>query len=256
MPSQQRASLRAGLLPVDIACVVSNHPDLRALVEWHGIAYHHLPITAATKPAQEAALLALFEESRADCLVLARYMQILSPSLCERLRGRAINIHHSFLPSFKGAKPYTQAHARGVKIICGTDTLGVGVNVPIRSVLFTNFWYLGGAHSNDDITTFTFDLAAKKQLALSDLFCATDPKPVLDPLVRKHVRSIFDTAGSQSVPDYSRYTDGYQAWVLDGDDLVIHMPAGRTGPVHAGMFVAQIPLSELRPQLRDGGCAA
>lgn len=126
----------------------------------------------------------------------------------------------------------------------------------IRSVLFTNFWYLGGAHSNDDITTFTFDLAAKKQLALSDLFCATDPKPVLDPLVRKHVRSIFDTAGSQSVPDYSRYTDGYQAWVLDGDDLVIHMPAGRTGPVHAGMFVAQIPLLELRPQLRDGGCAA
>ncbi|BBZ65032.1 hypothetical protein MINS_04610 [Mycolicibacterium insubricum] len=125
-----------------------------------------------------------------------------------------------------------------------------------RSVLFTNDWYLGGAHPNDDITTFTFDLDAKKPLALADLFCAADPKAVLDPLVKKHVWSTFDTTGTQSYPDYTRYTDDYRAWVLDGDDLVIRMPAGRTGPMHAGMFVAQIPLSELRPQLRDGGCAA
>lgn len=128
------------------------------------------------------------------------------------------------------------------------------------SVLFTNFWYLGGAHPNDDITTFTFDLAAHKQLALADLFCSTDAASVnqlLDPLVKRYARSTFTRTGSnESLPDYTEYTDGYRAWVLDGDELVIQMPAGRTGPVHAGMFVARIPLSALGPNLRDGGCAA
>ncbi len=107
-------------LPVDIAGVVSNHPDLRDLTEWHGVPYHHLPITAETKQDQEARLLSLFEECGADYLILARYMQVLSPELVARLSGRCINIHHSFLPSFKGARPYARAHERGVKLIGAT----------------------------------------------------------------------------------------------------------------------------------------
>jgi formyltetrahydrofolate deformylase len=109
---------RAGLLPVDIVGVASNHDDMRSFVEWNGLAYHHLPVVKTDKAAQEARLLALTEG--VDLVVLARYMQILSPNLCEALTGRCINIHHSFLPSFKGAKPYHQAHARGVKIIGAT----------------------------------------------------------------------------------------------------------------------------------------
>jgi formyltetrahydrofolate deformylase len=109
-----------GNLPVDVVGVVSNHPDLRNLTEWHGIPYHHLPVTSKTKEEQEAKLLSVFTESRADYLVLARYMQILSAGLAERLSGRCINIHHSFLPSFKGARPYHRAHERGVKLIGAT----------------------------------------------------------------------------------------------------------------------------------------
>lgn len=109
-----------GSLPVQIAGVVSNHDDLRSLTEWHGIPYHHLPIEDGDKAAQEARLLALIEESGADHLILARYMQVLSAGLVERLAGRCINIHHSFLPGFKGARPYQRAHARGVKLIGAT----------------------------------------------------------------------------------------------------------------------------------------
>ncbi|WP_372783537.1 formyltetrahydrofolate deformylase [Litorivivens sp.] len=111
---------RSGALPVDIVGVVSNHEDCRGLVEWYGIPYHHLPITPETKPQQEAQILGLMAEYDVDLLVLARYMQILSDDMCRQLEGRAINIHHSFLPSFKGAKPYHQAHARGVKVIGAT----------------------------------------------------------------------------------------------------------------------------------------
>ena len=111
---------RAGLLPAEIVGVVSNHDDLRSFVEWSGVPFHHLPVTAATKAEQEQAILALLDAERVDLLVLARYMQILSPAVCERLAGRCINIHHSFLPGFKGAKPYHQAYARGVKIIGAT----------------------------------------------------------------------------------------------------------------------------------------
>jgi formyltetrahydrofolate deformylase len=111
---------RSGVLPVDIAGVVSNHEDLRGLVEWHQIPFHHLPVTADTRLAQEAALLELFARYQGDLLVLARYMQILSNDTCRALAGRCINIHHSFLPSFKGARPYTQAYERGVKIIGAT----------------------------------------------------------------------------------------------------------------------------------------
>ncbi|WP_408021886.1 formyltetrahydrofolate deformylase [Sphingopyxis microcysteis] len=111
---------RAGQLPVEIRAVVSNHEDMRSFTEWNGIPYHHLPVTPQTKPEQERALLKLVKENHIDLVVLARYMQILSPDLCAVLAGRCINIHHSFLPSFKGAKPYHQAHARGVKLIGAT----------------------------------------------------------------------------------------------------------------------------------------
>ncbi|WP_017167668.1 formyltetrahydrofolate deformylase [Xanthomonas phaseoli] len=107
-------------LPVDIAAVVSNHTDFAPLAASYGIAFHHLPVGADTRAAQEAQLLALVDDLQIDLVVLARYMQILSPQLCRALAGRAINIHHSFLPSFKGAQPYHQAHARGVKIIGAT----------------------------------------------------------------------------------------------------------------------------------------
>ena len=111
---------RTGTLPVAIAAVVSNHEDLRPLAEWHRLPFHHLPVLAANRGEQEQALLGLFEESNAELLVLARYMQVLSPDLCNALDGRCINIHHSFLPSFRGAKPYHQAHDRGVKLIGAT----------------------------------------------------------------------------------------------------------------------------------------
>jgi formyltetrahydrofolate deformylase len=111
---------RSGLLPIEVVGVVSNHEDMRSFVEWNGVPYHHLPIAKGDKPAQEARFMAIVEETRADLVVLARYMQILSGDLCARLSGRCINIHHSFLPSFKGARPYHQAHARGVKIIGAT----------------------------------------------------------------------------------------------------------------------------------------
>ena len=108
---------RTGALPIDLRAVVSNHADTRSLVEWHGIAFHHVQVTAATKPEAEAELLALLDAEQVELVVLARYMQVLSPDLCARLTGSAININHSFLPSFKGARPYAQAHDRGVKLI-------------------------------------------------------------------------------------------------------------------------------------------
>ncbi len=111
---------KSGVLSVDIVGVMSNHPDCKSIVDWYGLPYHHLPITPQTKPQQEERILELIEQQDVDLLVLARYMQILSDGLCERLAGRAINIHHSFLPGFKGAKPYHQAYERGVKVIGAT----------------------------------------------------------------------------------------------------------------------------------------
>jgi formyltetrahydrofolate deformylase len=109
-----------GTLPIDIVGVVSNHDTHARLVEWHGLPFHHYPLEPGRKAEQEARLLDLFVSSGAELLVLARYMQILSDETCRRLAGRCINIHHSFLPGFKGAKPYTQAYERGVKIIGAT----------------------------------------------------------------------------------------------------------------------------------------
>lgn len=112
--------VRSGLLAADIVGIVSNHNDYAALAQSYGIPFHYLPVTAETRPAQEQAIIDLVENENVDLVVLARYMQILSPNLCRALAGRAINIHHSFLPSFKGARPYHQAFQRGVKIIGAT----------------------------------------------------------------------------------------------------------------------------------------
>jgi formyltetrahydrofolate deformylase len=109
-----------GQMPIDIVGVFSNHEDMRRLVEWHEIPYHHLPVTPSTKASQEAAWLGLVDSLKVDLVVLARYMQVLSADACRALEGRCINIHHSFLPSFKGARPYQQAYDRGVKIIGAT----------------------------------------------------------------------------------------------------------------------------------------
>ena len=111
---------RMGELPMDVTGVASNHATLRPVAERYGVPFTHLPITADTKPQQEAALLKLVADTKTDLVLLARYMQILSDDLCRKLSGRAINIHHSFLPGFKGAKPYHQAHERGVKLIGAT----------------------------------------------------------------------------------------------------------------------------------------
>lgn len=112
---------RASGLPIDVVAVVGNHTDLQGLAEFYGVPFHHIPVTAATKPSSEAQLLELVRSVDAELVVLARYMQVLSDDLCRALSGRVINIHHSFLPSFKGAKPYHQAHHRGVKLIGATS---------------------------------------------------------------------------------------------------------------------------------------
>jgi formyltetrahydrofolate deformylase len=111
---------RIGALPVEIPAIVSNHRDFYKLAAQSDIPFHYLPVTSQNKQKQEEQLLDIFRQERCDLVVLARYMQILSPDVCAQLAGRAINIHHSFLPSFQGAKPYSQAHDRGVKLIGAT----------------------------------------------------------------------------------------------------------------------------------------
>lgn len=113
-------AMTAKTLNIAIPVIVSNHPDFAPLAASYGIEFHHLPVTAATKNEQERQILDLIEKHDIELVVLARYMQIISPGLCERMSGKIINIHHSFLPSFKGAKPYHQAYERGVKIVGAT----------------------------------------------------------------------------------------------------------------------------------------
>lgn len=112
--------MRSNTLPIEIPAIVSNHPDLQEIADWYKIPFYYLPVTRETKLQQEAQILSLIQQCKIDLTVLARYMQILSPSLTAQLYGKAINIHHSFLPSFKGARPYHQAHERGVKLIGAT----------------------------------------------------------------------------------------------------------------------------------------
>jgi formyltetrahydrofolate deformylase len=110
----------SGVLPATVAGVVSNHEDMRGLTEWYGLPFYYLPVSKENKAEQEARLLEIINDEQVDLLALARYMQILSPELCAQLESRIINIHHSFLPGFKGADPYAQAYNRGVKIIGAT----------------------------------------------------------------------------------------------------------------------------------------
>jgi formyltetrahydrofolate deformylase len=111
---------KSGLLPIDVRAIISNHREFYQLAASYNIPFHHLPLTSATKEHVEAKQLEIIAAENAELVVLARYMQILSNNMCQQLAGRAINIHHSFLPSFKGAKPYYQAHQRGVKLIGAT----------------------------------------------------------------------------------------------------------------------------------------
>lgn len=111
---------RTGALKITIPAIVSNHKDLAPLAEWHNIPYHHIPINTNTKPEAEKHLLQIVDDTNTDLIVLARYMQVLSDELCRKMTGRIINIHHSFLPGFKGARPYHQAHEHGVKLIGAT----------------------------------------------------------------------------------------------------------------------------------------
>lgn len=112
--------MKTGQLSIEVPLIVSNHPEYAELAKSYGIPFHHLPVTKDTKAEQEAAILDLVAQHRIELIVLARYMQVLTPKLCAAMSGRIINIHHSFLPSFKGAKPYHQAYERGVKIIGAT----------------------------------------------------------------------------------------------------------------------------------------
>ena len=111
---------KIGVLPIDVRAIISNHRDFYQLAASYNVPFHHIPVSTATKPQAEARQYEIIQQEQAELVVLARYMQVLSDDLCRKLAGRAINIHHSFLPSFKGAKPYYQAHERGVKLIGAT----------------------------------------------------------------------------------------------------------------------------------------
>ncbi len=111
---------KSGLLPLDIRAIISNHREFYQLAASYNVPFHHIPVSAASKAQAEARQFEIIQSEGAELVVLARYMQVLSNDLCQKLAGRAINIHHSFLPSFKGAKPYYQAHERGVKLIGAT----------------------------------------------------------------------------------------------------------------------------------------
>jgi formyltetrahydrofolate deformylase len=114
------ARWQSGELDIEIPCVISNHENFRKLVEWHNIPYHYVPVTPETKQEAYSKVAHLFDEAKGDTMILARYMQVLSPEMCDRYPNQIINIHHSFLPSFVGAKPYHQAYTRGVKLIGAT----------------------------------------------------------------------------------------------------------------------------------------
>lgn len=144
-------------LSVDIAAVVSNHETHADMVKSYGIPYYYLPVTPETKVEQEQQILNLVDELNIDLVVLARYMQILTPHACEVLSGRAINIHHSFLPSFKGARPYHQAHARGVKII-GATAHYVTKDLDEGPIIEQDVAHVNHTMSADDLTRVGSDI--------------------------------------------------------------------------------------------------
>ena len=141
---------RTGQLNIDVTVIISNHPDLEDLAKWHGIPYYHLPITADTKLEQEAQVRELIEQYDTELVVLARYMQVLSPSMCEYLDGRAINIHHSLLPGFKGARPYHQAWEKGVKMV-GASAHYVNNDLDEGPIISQGIQVVNHAHYAEDL---------------------------------------------------------------------------------------------------------
>ena len=146
-----------GELPADVRLVVSNHETCRPIAERYGLPYHHIPVTAATKPEAERQLLALVAEHEIDVVVLARYMQVLSDEACRRLEGRAINIHHSFLPGFKGAQPYHQAYERGVKLI-GATAHFVTPDLDEGPIIEQDVAGVGHSHTPEDLVAIGRDV--------------------------------------------------------------------------------------------------
>ena len=146
-----------GELPADVRLVVSNHETCRPIAERYGLPYHHIPVTAATKPEAERQLLALVAEHEIDVVVLARYMQVLSDEACRRLEGRAINIHHSFLPGFKGARPYHQAYERGVKLI-GATAHFVTPDLDEGPIIEQDVAGVGHSHTPEDLVAIGRDV--------------------------------------------------------------------------------------------------
>ena len=155
---------RIGELPIEIAAVVSNHTTHRSLSEWHGVPFFHIPVTPENKPEAEQRLLDLVDRFEVDLVVLARYMQILSEQLSERMEGRVINIHHSFLPSFKGAKPYHQAYARGVKTV-GATAHYVTSDLDEGPIIAQQVQHVDHAYDPEDLVAAGRDTESK---ALSD----------------------------------------------------------------------------------------
>ncbi len=151
---------QSGTLPVEIPAVISNHPDMQRLVAWHDIPYFFFPLDKGGKEEQEARTWEVIERYDVDLVVLARYMQILSSDLSEKLKGRAINIHHSFLPSFKGAKPYHQAHARGVKII-GATAHYVTADLDEGPIIEQEVAHVDHTNSPDDLTATGRDIECR-----------------------------------------------------------------------------------------------
>jgi formyltetrahydrofolate deformylase len=143
---------KSGLLPVDVKAIISNHRDFYQLAASYNVPFHHVPVTAATKSAAEAKQLDIIRSEGAELVVLARYMQVLSDDMCRALNGRAINIHHSFLPSFKGAKPYYQAHDRGVKLI-GATAHYVTADLDEGPIIEQDVARVDHSQTIDDLTT-------------------------------------------------------------------------------------------------------
>jgi len=151
---------RTGALPIQIVAVVSNHEDMRQLVEWQGLDYFYLPIDSDDKGKQEAEFARLADELDADLIVLARYMQILSPEMCKKFHGRCINIHHSFLPGFRGAKPYHAAHDHGVKMI-GATAHYVTAELDEGPIIEQDVQRVSHRHSPSDLADIGGDIEAR-----------------------------------------------------------------------------------------------
>ena len=171
--------IRVGWLRAEVVAIVSNHEDARRTAEHEGIRFVHLPVTPETKPQQEAALLALAEETGAELVVLARYMQVLSDDLTRKLSGRAINIHHSFLPAFKGANPYKHAYTRGVKLI-GATSHYVTADLDEGPIIEQDVARISHADTGDDLVAIGRDTesrvlarAVKSHLERRVLLCGT-----------------------------------------------------------------------------------